>query len=281
VDSSADQVTDGPSGIGQESTSGLHRQRIVVGDRLERPVVGDLQDPGVGDGQQDRRVRRDQELTLLPYEVVDPRDGGQATAGGQRRLGLVEQVEAVVVEAVDQQVEERLPVRAGVRGDAAVPADEPGAARALVQPLDLRRDVVERFRPQEVGALLPPGSASQPQGAPERGLARARREAERAGAALRVEPERDGDALDQRRLPRPVLPDEERDARAEGQPRAAQAVDDGQVERMALPGGLLVEGDVAQEPGGSGQRDEPIVSSTFARTTPAAPWTAGWSDTRS
>jgi len=51
---------------------------------------------------------------------------------------------------------------------------------------------------------------------------------------------RDRDALHQGRLPRAVLPDEERHPCSERQPLAAQAVDDRQVERIPGLGRLLV-----------------------------------------
>ena len=61
---------------------------------------------------------------------------------------------------------------------------------------------------------------------PEVGLAGPGREPERRRAALRVEPEGDGERFQQGGLAGPVLPDQERDARVEREAavRAAQVI---------------------------------------------------------
>jgi hypothetical protein len=55
-------------------------------------------------------MRRHDELRMLLDELVDARDQRQPAGDGQRRLGLVEEVEPARPEAVDGDVEERLAV---------------------------------------------------------------------------------------------------------------------------------------------------------------------------
>ena len=56
----------------------------------------------------------------LSHELVDPPQTREAVLGGQRGLGLVEQVEALSVESVDHHGEKRLAVRLLVQRDATV-----------------------------------------------------------------------------------------------------------------------------------------------------------------
>jgi hypothetical protein len=59
-------------------------------------------------------VGGDEELGALLREVVHTRQRREAALGRERGLGLVHQVEAAGAEAVDEQVQERLAVRAFV-----------------------------------------------------------------------------------------------------------------------------------------------------------------------
>jgi hypothetical protein len=100
-------------------------------------------------------VGGDEELRTLLDEVVDPGQRGHAALRGERGLRLVEQVEPARPEAVDEQVEEGLAVRALVRRGTAVGRKQSGPRpRLRVEPLHLGGDVVVGLGPQEEGGAL-------------------------------------------------------------------------------------------------------------------------------
>lgn len=92
----------------------------------------------------------DDELRPVLYELMDPSQGGQAVLGGERRFGLVEQVEPVGSEAVEQDRQKRLAMRLLVQRGAALGAE--GIAVELLE--------VAGRREQTLGAQKEVGSWS-------------------------------------------------------------------------------------------------------------------------
>src|SRR5690606_8102529 len=98
--------------------------------------------------------------------------------------------------------------------------------------------VVVRLGAQEEAGARLAGAPGEHEVRAERGLAGGGGEAEVLAAALRVEPGRDGERLDDHRLAAAVVTDEERDPAGHGEPAAGgQPRDRRQVERIPARGG--------------------------------------------
>jgi hypothetical protein len=204
-----------PVGVVEERARELDLRRLVVVDVAD-PVVVEQLDARVGEAEQDRGVCRDHELALLPEQLVHPLHEGQLAAQRQGGLGLVQEVEPVRGETVHRDVDERLAVRLlvqrpvvdllhladrpgllqrGPEVEDALGAEEEGVPRRQSRPVELDATMQSRVR-------LPCGEA----------------ELVRTAAALGIQPERDRERLEQRRLPAAVLADEEGDLRIELDP---------------------------------------------------------------
>ena len=93
---------------------------LRVGDFADAVGV-ELVNAGVRVGQDDRRVGGDDELPAAADVAVQQREKLQLPRGRQRGLWLVQEVQAVVPEAVDEEREERLAVRLLVEGPVPYP----------------------------------------------------------------------------------------------------------------------------------------------------------------
>ena len=80
------------------------------------PVVVKQLDLRAGKGHHDGRMRRDDELGILPDQIVHGHQQRQQPLRRQRRLRLVQQVQAAALKAVLHQGKKRLPVGALVQG---------------------------------------------------------------------------------------------------------------------------------------------------------------------
>src|SRR4051794_34618263 len=153
-------------------------------------------------------MRGDQELGAEVNELVDAGEQCELAHRRERRLRLVEDVEAIAEEAIEQQREECLAVRLLVQRYAAISS---GDAEAV----DLRRYVEERLGAQEVAVR---GIARRSSQMKEQRLfgfivTADGFEAEVLRAAFLIESGGDGQRLDDGRLARSVLADEEGDRR--------------------------------------------------------------------
>jgi SAM-dependent methyltransferase len=97
-------------GCVEEAARQPDRVEVVVGARRDAGIV-ELVDPRVGTGQQDRGVRRDDELRCRAGGADDDGEQRERSADRQRGLRLVEDVEALTGEPVCGKREEGLAVR--------------------------------------------------------------------------------------------------------------------------------------------------------------------------
>src|SRR6476469_11099792 len=95
--------------VGEERPRQLDDLRLLE-RRLRDAVLVEDEDPRAGIREEDRRVRRDEELRAALGELVHSPDQCEHAAHGERGLGLVEDVEAAVAEALKHEREERLAV---------------------------------------------------------------------------------------------------------------------------------------------------------------------------
>ena len=181
-------------------------------------------------------MRRDDELRVLRDHVRDHRHQPELALGAQRRLRLVQQVEPARNEPRLEEPQEALAVRVGVEVHAVPLAPSPPATGAPdPSPAPSPRRIDPRTRPP-----APPGAAGTRSASADSRFAKPKKSSARrknprfvrrdhtsrsasassplrvergvgvqVGAADRREPRRRRDRLQQRRLPRAVLPDEE------------------------------------------------------------------------
>jgi hypothetical protein len=190
-------------------------------------------------------VRRHHHLRSLHREVAQQRDQSQAGDERQRRVGLVHQVEAALVDPGPQDLHEPLAVTELVQ------PFWPAPARVLLKE---RVQRVHRVRPQEVRPGRAPGRppldvqpvARARLARPDPGRPGRRQD----GPALRVEPVRLGQQLDHGGLTRPVLADQDRDPRRQLKPLAQQlrGGGNGPRPRAAVDGGTAGGPERAHEP---------------------------------
>src|SRR3954454_10012101 len=181
----------------EEAAREPDRVEVVVGAARD-PGRAELVDLGARAGQQDGRVRRDDELRAGARRPGHDREQRERAADRQGGLRLVEDVQPLAAEAVGAEREERLAVRLLVQRDAAVERDVGGEE---VSAIDEVRDVEEALGAQEVaGAGLCRGEDRLERGAEDR--PRHDRPLSRALElpALGREADRLGDRLDQCRL---------------------------------------------------------------------------------
>ena len=157
----------------------------------------------------------------------------------ERRLGLVEQVEAVAAEPVGGEREERLAVRLLVQRHVAV---EREVRRELAAAVDEARDVEEALGPQEVAVARLASRERTGSSAPSSTGARHGGQLARAAqlAALGREAHRLGERLDERRLAGAVVARQQRDGRVEREIARARGRDRRHVEREPAAPGRLV-----------------------------------------
>ena len=145
------------------------------------------------------------------------------------RLGLVEHIEPLAAEAARHEREDALAMRAGVQR----PSTE--VATVVLERVHLRYEVEQRVRAHEEAVARPADAPEQAHVVAEFGVVVVHGERVVARAALGVEAVGDAHRLQQRRLARPVLAAEERDAL--GQVELMQARDGRHVERVRVPAG--------------------------------------------
>ncbi|CAA9332945.1 MAG: hypothetical protein AVDCRST_MAG11-2561 [uncultured Gemmatimonadaceae bacterium] len=233
-----------PLGGREELPREAHVLQLVVRDHARRQLVERV-DLGAREGEQDRRVGGDHELRALVDEVAEHRQEAELALRRERRLGLVEQVEAARHETRPEEPEEALPVRVGVEVDAVAPLHvaERRAERPLRQAERVRGPVVARvvglerrelgehgrahlreplrvaeevLGAQEEAARRAGAAPGEPHAPGEGARARERRVGGQVVAPDRRQPRGGRDRLEPRRLARPVLADEAGDRRAEG-----------------------------------------------------------------
>src|SRR5436190_10704204 len=108
-----------PGAVGEERASEI----VLLGVRVRAlldPVLREDVDERARIPEQDRRVRRDEELRAPFGQLVYPPHQRELAAHGERRLGLVEDVEPAAEETLEHEREERLAVRLVVQGCLAV-----------------------------------------------------------------------------------------------------------------------------------------------------------------
>ena len=124
--------------------------RILKPDAVNSPV----RDPvnfRVGEAQEHRGMRRDNELGIVLYQLIHFLHQADDAPGRQRRLRLIQDIQPFSAEPVLRQRQEALPVGLPVEGYAAVTADHTAAGpRFPVHPVNICRDVVEAFGAQKV-----------------------------------------------------------------------------------------------------------------------------------
>ena len=144
----------------------------------------------------------DDELRPVLDQLVDRAQRRQLAVGRQRRLGFVQQVQAVTLELVEQDAHERLAVRARMQVAAI-------AARADLL-VHIGRDVIEAFGAHEIAV---PGSQHAARHAQvpgqRRPFAHSIEQLNGHGAALDPEAQRQRDRFQDGRLAAAVLADEE------------------------------------------------------------------------
>jgi len=129
------------------------------------------------------------------------------------------------------------------------------------QPLDLGGDVEVRLGPEEEPVPRLHGAPPEYHVLTEGRLRRAGGEPEVAATALRVEPGRHRDRLDQRGLPAAVLPHQERHPRCHGEPTGADQPRHGrQVERIPEWRTVQLHTDAVQEPRRSTRQPAHVAS---------------------
>ncbi len=151
---------------------------------------------------------------------------------------------------MDEQIEKRFAVRASVERDAAVGRE---CLVVLVVILEIGDDVRETLRSEEERVVRPPAPAER-QRVGELShefflrfslVRRSRERTEVARTALVGEPGGERDRFEERRLARPVLPDEERHARCE--PQRRERSDRAHAERERLRRGRSAFHDLAEQ----------------------------------
>jgi hypothetical protein len=201
------------AGVIEEVAPGLHDLQVIPPGRPDAPVT-ELEDARAGHRGDDGGMGRHDGLRPRVGQVVQQRHEAQARDERQRRVRLVHQVEAALVHPGPQDLKESLAVAQLVEPLA-------GPARVLLQ-VGVKR--VHGVSAQEVGPRRAPADpALNRQVPPGTGLGLPHADGRgEDGPALRVEPVRLGQYLDDRRLPRPVLADQDRDPRRELKPLAEQ-----------------------------------------------------------
>ena len=96
---SLQQIPQHPVRVLQEPAGDLVVLRVPVGYRLH-PILAELQDLRPGEGHQNGRVGGDDELAVLPHQLVQQRQQAQLPGGRQGRLRLVQQVQPLPAEPV-------------------------------------------------------------------------------------------------------------------------------------------------------------------------------------
>src|SRR5438132_4616199 len=130
--------------IAEERTCQLDHLGLLV-RRFGEPSLGENEDLRVRVAEEDRRVRRDDELRTLRDEVVDPAHQREIPTEGQSGFGLIEDVQAIWPETVGHKRDERLAVRFLMKGAAVRVGD-----RRIAQLFDIGSDVEEALGPEEV-----------------------------------------------------------------------------------------------------------------------------------
>lgn len=197
--------------------------RVFVSDFAHTRTV-ELNDLGVGVGQQNGRVRGYDELRLVFHQLVYCAEGGHLPAWRERRLGLVEQVDAIPAQLVHQHSHERLSVRPVVQR-ATISSD----VTCLVR---VGRDVEEALGSEEVAVLRLRHPASDTEGFVQRRHGLNRAELDVFRTAFWPETKGNGNGLQHRRFARAVLANEERHVRMEGD--VLQLADGGDVEGIRI-----------------------------------------------
>src|SRR5438132_5759973 len=138
--------------IAEERTCQLDHLGLLV-RRFGEPSGGENEGLRVRVAEEDRRVRRDDELRTLRDEVVDPAHQREIPAEGQSCFGLIEDEQAIWPETVGHKGNERLTVRFLMKR-AAVRVGN----RRVPQLLDIGSDVEEAFGPEEEAGARPAGA---------------------------------------------------------------------------------------------------------------------------
>lgn len=99
------------AGRGQEVAPALHEREIVVSRDAANAVLADFEERRARERDEERRVGRDDDLASFALHRREERDEAEARLKRERGLGLVEKVDADVLEAMAQDREERLAVR--------------------------------------------------------------------------------------------------------------------------------------------------------------------------
>ena len=176
-----------------------------------QPLGVELEDVGAGEGKEDGRVRDDDVLGACVGHFGDAGEERELAVGRQGRFGFVHDEQALL-EGGD---EAQKALAVGLLVEGAVAEHRP----VILFVFDgLGGDIVEAFRPEEEPVPLPRPALADRNGLIQRRMRVERREVVVQGPALRIEPVGYGDGLQQRRLPRPVLPHEKSDRLPELQP---------------------------------------------------------------
>ena len=122
-----------------------------------------LIDPGAGKGHQNGRMRGNDKLGILLHQLVQHDHQRQQPGGRQRRLRLVQQIQALPAEAVLHQRKKALPVGLVVQGHAAVAVNQPGTRGGLIQFVNVGGHVVKTLRPEKeaIFGIAPPGGGQE------------------------------------------------------------------------------------------------------------------------
>jgi hypothetical protein len=190
----------------KEVAPGAHDLQVLPAGRPDAPLT-EFEDGRLGNRGDDGGVGRDHDLRAPLRQVVQQRHQAEAGDERKRRVRLVHQVEAALVDPRPQDLEEPLPVAQLV---------EPlGPAPAVLLQVGVQR--VHGVGAQEVGPRGPPAHSPLNRqhlpgtrlGLPHPGLRG------QDGPALRVEAVRLGQHFHDSRLPRPVLAHENSETRPE------------------------------------------------------------------
>src|SRR2546430_8681668 len=138
--------------IAQEGTRQLDDLGSLV-RRFDEPILREDEDLRIRVAEDDRRMRRDDELRTLRDEVVDPAHQCEIPAEGQSGFGLVEDEQAIWPETVGHKGNERLTVRFLMKRAAVRVGD-----RRVAQLLDIGSHVKEAFGPEEEASARPAGA---------------------------------------------------------------------------------------------------------------------------
>ena len=102
--------------------------RLLIGNGGDA-LFRDLIYFGIGEGDQHGRMGGNNKLRAAFYKAVHRDDQAHDAVGRERRLGLVEDIQPLVAEAVFYRREETFAVRQAVQGGAAEPRDDGRAER--------------------------------------------------------------------------------------------------------------------------------------------------------